>query len=109
MKTLNFTQRNALYFLLTTKIYWVKRYIRLLAYKHGMIKKGGRLWYYFLPTDKIIDVDKNKDKPHDIIQRGEKFGVKHKRFDILRHGFFDTKEIAQVFVDLEYKHYKSKK
>ena len=83
--------------------------MRLLAYKQGLIKEGDRLWYYFLPTDEFIDTDKNKDKPHDIIQRGKKFGVKHKNFDILRRGFYDTKEIAQAFVDMEYKYYKSKK
>ena len=99
--------RHFLYTLLTAGICWIGRQARLLAIKKGWIKEGGRLWYYYLPTDKFIDEENNKDKPHDIIQRGKKFGIKHKNFDILRRGFYDTKEIAQGFIDMDYKRYKS--
>ena len=79
----------------------IKRHIRLLSVKIGWIKEGDRLWYYYLPTDKIIDSVRNINKPHDVIMRGDKFGVKHKSEDILREGFYD-KETAQIIVDKEY-------
>jgi len=88
--------------ILLKTIIGVKRRVRSLAVKQGWIKKGDRLWYYYLPTDRLIDMETNKNKPQDIVQRGQKFGVKHKNVDILRRGFYDTKEVAQGFIDMEY-------
>ena len=78
----------------------IKRKLRLIAVRFNLIKNGNTLWYYYLPTDEIIDESINKSKPYDVVKRGNKFGVKPKNSDKLHGGFYETKKIAQTFVDM---------
>lgn len=83
----------------------IARWFRTSCYYNGFISEGSKYWYYYMNIDRVIDREKNIDKPHDVIERRVRgvvlYGVKKKGSDNLRGSFFKHKPIAQLLVDME--------